>query len=154
MRAEAESQARRLEVWEEEEVERAGEYQTLGDLDTTTLTSLVLQYSSNTSAVHLRLSPPSDPATSFMWFSVMVKLRETATNCPMVCRPLVWLAAMCGSMFLVTVYWAEVWLVSAVSLLMYQVRRAGGWDSGRRQSASSRSPRKYLELRPNILGPE
>ena len=82
-RAEAESQARRLEVWEEE-VERAGEYQTLGDRDTTTLTSLVLQYSSNTSAVHLRLSPPSDPATSFMCFSVMVKLRETATNCPMV----------------------------------------------------------------------
>ena len=77
MRAEAASQARRLEGEEEEEVERAGEYQTLGDRDTTTLTSLVLQYSSNTSAVHFRLNTLSAMLTCF---DRIVKLRLTAAN--------------------------------------------------------------------------
>ena len=54
---------------------------------------------------------------------------------------------------LVTVYWLEVWPMSAVSLLMYQVREAAGLDTGSRQSAVTRSPREYLELTPCIRGP-
>ena len=60
---------------------------------------------------------------------------------------------VCSLIHLVTVYWLEVWPMSAVSLLMYQVREAAGLDTGSRQSAVTRSPREYLELTPCIRGP-
>ena len=62
---------------EEEKVGEWAENQEEGEGDTVTETSDVLQYNSNTSAVHFRLNTLSSAFTCFMW---IVKLRLTATN--------------------------------------------------------------------------